>query len=55
MPHTVRRLALFAAAALVTTLAACTNPVAPTSPSGANAPAERPSNNGGAVYQGGVG
>ena len=55
MPHTVRRLALFAAAALVTTLAACTNPVAPTSPNGVEAPAERPSNEGRGVYQGGVG
>lgn len=50
MSHIVRRLALTAAAALVTSLAACTNPVAPTSASNTDAPAERPSSGG--VYMG---
>lgn len=50
MSHTVRRLALVAAAALATSLAACTNPVAPSSPSNTDTPAERPSSTG--VYQG---
>lgn len=52
MPHTVRRLALVGATALAAAMAACTNPVAPAAPSGADAPAERPSSG---VYMGGVG
>ena len=54
MSHTARRFALAIAAVLATTLAACTNPVAPVSPSGVSAPAERSSADA-AVYQGGVG
>jgi hypothetical protein len=54
MSHTARRFALAIAAVLATTLAACTNPVAPVSPNGTKAPAERP-NSDAAVYQGGVG
>jgi hypothetical protein len=50
MSHIARRLALTAAAALVTTLAACTNPVAPAPASNTSLPAERPSNGG--VYMG---
>lgn len=52
MPHTTRRLALLVAAALATTLAACTNPVAPASPRDMKAPVERPN---AGVYMGSVG
>lgn len=51
MPQTARRLALVAAAALATTLAACTNPVAPAT-GNTDTPAERPSSG---VYMGSVG
>ncbi len=53
MPRTSRRLTLLAAAALVSALAACTNPMEPTSTGKVEAPAERPSAAG--VYMGGVG
>jgi hypothetical protein len=53
MPHTARRrLALLVAAALATSLAACTNPVAPTAPDAAKTPVERPS---AGVYMGSAG
>jgi hypothetical protein len=52
MPHTARRLALIVAAALATSLAACTNPMAPTAPDAAKTPSERPS---AGVYMGSAG
>ena len=56
MSHTARRLALTTTALLALTLAACTNPVAPAAPRGAEtrtAPEARPSAAG--VYMGSVG
>ncbi len=52
MPHAARRLVVLVAAALATSLAACTNPVAPTGPEARQAPAERPS---AGVYMGSAG
>jgi hypothetical protein len=53
MTATARRLAILAAAALTTALAACSNPVAPASGTKVKAPVERPSTAG--AYQGSVG
>jgi hypothetical protein len=53
MSHTARRLVIIASAVLATTLAACTNPVAPSGPRNLPVPSERPSGDG--VYMGSVG
>lgn len=52
MSYPARRLAIVVAAALATSLAACTSPVAPSAPSNTDAPGERPSSG---IYMGGVG
>ncbi len=53
MQHTLRRIVVVSAVLASTALAACTNPIAPDSPSKLKAPAERPNTAG--AYQGAVG
>lgn len=53
MTPTIRRTAILVAAILTTTLAACTNPMAPASGHGTHTPSERPNLD--TAYQGSVG